>query len=317
MIETTRNLVEAAGRLRSPRRCGCARNSRASGSRWSRVAATSARRSSASSSLRAERLGSGGFAERASDEALELREVTDAPEGQPWVACVSAEVTVMRMRGTSRWRASDSASGKYLSCGALAISIGAERRAADRSGESDRRRALSASGSAAKRPSKRAGSRLTSSAWVAAAAGPSDLQGVVAQTAQRIGGRRIETPYGSAECLRVGRRVEAPDERPCHADRQLGRHGVRLPSVRARIRSGRREHHDLLEVGEGSDAGDDRDPSRELGRGGGEKRERCSDRDADEADPPVAGLGRVGRRPPHTRRRRERRERELAGRDAR
>ena len=148
------------------------------------------------------------------------------------VACASAEVTVIRVSGISPWRASDSASGKYLSCGAVAISIGAETRAADRSGESDSTTRLSAPGSCAKRSSKRAGSRLTRSACREAAAGPSDLQGASRRELSGSGdsGSRLSTARPRAQ--RVGRRVEDPDQRSCDADRQLGRHGVRVPSIR-------------------------------------------------------------------------------------
>ena len=65
------------------------------------------------------------------------------------VACARAEVTVMRTWPASRWRASDSASGKYLSRGAVAISTGAVSLAADRSGDNMSTTRRTSSGSAA------------------------------------------------------------------------------------------------------------------------------------------------------------------------
>ena len=200
--------------------------------------------------------------------------------------------------------------------GAVAISIGAWRCAADRSGESDDTTCFRASGSDAKRYSNRAGSRLTRSASGGRGGRAERPAWGFAQPAQRIAGRRIETLEDAVEGLPVGCRVEDPDQRPRHADCQLRRYGVLHQPIGAWIRSRGRQHRHLLEVGERSDAGDDRDSIREVGRGAGEKRERSSYRDTEETDPPVAGLGRVGRAHRTFDGGRERQERELAGCDA-
>ena len=152
---------------------------------------------------------------------------------------------------------------------------------------------------------------------MAAAAGPSDLQGASRNRLSGSGdaGSRLSRTRPRARASGVGSRIPTSDR--ATPTGSSGGTGYGLQPIRARVRPGRRQHHHLLEVGEGSDARDDRDPSRELGRGGGEKRERSSDRDTEETDPPVAGLGRVGRRHRTLDGGRERRERELAGCDAR
>ena len=109
------------------------------------------------------------------------------------VAWASAEVTVMRRAGTSPWSASDSASGKYLSSGAVAISTGAEMCAADRSGESD---STTNSQTVGKRREELVEACRVSVLEECLSGRGGRAERVargVAKDAQRVGGRRIES----------------------------------------------------------------------------------------------------------------------------
>ena len=131
---------------------------------------------------------------------------------------------------------------------------------------------------------------------------PSDRQGDSrsARSGSGASGSSRSSANASARTSGVeGRFATSERARPTA---QRRRYRVRLRASRAPIHARCREHHHLLEIGEGSDRSDDGDPCSELWYGGDEKRERSADRDTDEADPPGAGLSSVGCRRSRTRR---------------